>query len=151
MRPKELIIISFAALLLSVGCSPNESSKPVEPGPATVQIFMSASDGMECGAVEPLQRHVDKKTPKVVLEALLKGPSSEEILKGAYTSIERGAKLLSVQEEGDVVIADFSGIANGKSCRVKAIQNQIARTITDNFPGKSAKILVDGKPATPQN
>ncbi len=133
-------------LLLSLQCSPEPAPEPEPAGPATVQIFMSASGGADCSAVEPLDREVPSKTPEAVLKALLDGPTSRETLEGAYSAIDRGTKLLSIKEEGNLVVADFSSIPDGDSCRAKSIHAQIEKSVSHNFPEKSVKILSQGKP-----
>ena len=107
---------------------------------------MSASGGADCAAVEPLDREVQSRTPEAVLRALLDGPTSRETLEGAYSAIDRGTKLVSIKEEGQTIIADFSNIPDGDSCRAKSIHAQIEQSISHNFPGKSIKILSQGQP-----
>lgn len=136
---------TLALSLTFCGEEPAPQPEPEPAGPATVEIFMSVSGGADCTVVEPLKREVDRKTPEAVLQQLLDGPTTRETLEGAYSAIDRGTKLQSVKEEGQTVIADFSSIPDGDSCRAKSIYSQIENTITKNFPGKKVRILSEGK------
>ncbi|MEQ8350140.1 MAG: GerMN domain-containing protein [Leptospiraceae bacterium] len=145
MEHFRLTTLTFSLVIfLGAGCSEAPAPEPEPAGPATVQIFMSASGGADCAAVEPLQREVATKTPEAVLTELLKGPTSRETLEGAYSAIDRGTKLLSVKEEGNVIVADFSNIPDADSCRAKSIHAQIEKSITTNFPDKTVRILSQG-------
>ena len=149
-NPKQSLLLAalFSCSLILFQCSgePEPQPEPEPAGPATVKIYMSASGGADCSAVEPLEREVATKTPEAVLQALLDGPTSKETLEGAYSAIDRGTKLLSVKEEGSVVIADFSSIPDGDSCRAESVAAQIEQSITQNFPDETVKILSGGQP-----
>ncbi|MCB1168830.1 MAG: GerMN domain-containing protein [Leptospiraceae bacterium] len=142
---------SFALAMVLAGlfasCSQEQAQKPEAqpPGPATIKIFMSVSGGADCTVVEPLERKIESNTPEAALKALLEGPTTKETLEGAYSAIDRGTKLLSIKEEGQTIIADFSSIPDSDSCRAKSIHSQIEKTVTENFPGKKVRILSQGK------
>ena len=139
------LALVMAGLFATCSQQPAEKPEAQPPGPATIKIYMSASGGADCTVVEPLERKVDTNTPEAALKALLDGPTTKETLGGAYSAIDRGTKLLSIKEEGQTIIADFSNIPDSDSCRAKSIHSQIEKTITENFPGKSVKILSQGK------
>lgn len=102
---------------------------------------------LDCAKVFPVKRAVDPKdAPKAALEALLKGPTSEELEAGYFTTLPDDANLNGLAVEGGVAHADFDAALNkvAGSCRVGAIRAQIEATLLQ-FPeiGRAA-VSVDG-------
>jgi hypothetical protein len=121
----------------------------------TVQVFFSnAAKGSakDCEAVFPVSRTFAKTSTvgRAALEALLQGPTPDEIHHGYFTSINAGTELnsLSIDPEGTAT-ADFSSSLNAAgSCRVSAIRSQISKTL-EQFPTiGDVRITVDGDERT---
>jgi spore germination protein GerM len=143
LLPLALALVIFAGVILSIFFF----------WPQRIRVFFSNSTldpAHTCASVFPVSRNVRgiRKLKTAALAELLKGPSSEEIGKGYFTSIPSNAKLLSLRKENNVVYADFDealdrGVAG--SCRVSAIRAQISETLKQ-FPGVEAAVIsIDGR------
>lgn len=130
-----------------------------EPDPtgrqiAKVQLFFSNAeqdpDALDCSAVFPVSRELTP-TPSVArlaLTELLKGPTPEEAAQGYYSSINEGARALSLDIQKGVATIDFDsrfteGVAG--SCQVEAIRAQITRTLVQFASVNSVVITVGGE------
>ena len=89
------------------------------------------------------------KTSKVAtaaIEKLLEGPTEEEKAQGLTTAINSGTKLNYVQIENGVATVDFNDRFDyqmGGSARVRAIYQQIYKTLTQFSTVKEIKITIN--------
>ncbi len=123
-------------------------------GYTKVKVFFSNNKmdpEISCNKVFASEREIlsIEAIGSAAINELLKGPNSEEVSQGFYTSINYGAKLqsLSIDENG-VAYVDFSKeIENGVggSCKVSAIRAQIAETLKQFPTINSVVISVDGR------
>ena len=82
------------------------------------------------------------------LEALLKGPTEEEILSGVITSINSGVLIQKFEIQNKVAFVDFNSVFNqgvAGSCKVLAIRSQIENTLNSLPDIDSVVISVDGQ------
>ncbi|MEK9186036.1 MAG: Gmad2 immunoglobulin-like domain-containing protein [Patescibacteria group bacterium] len=119
-----------------------------------VKIFFGSSQedpkGLDCEAVFPVERRIGKTagTARAALEELFKGPTSNEVESGYFTSLNSGIKVQSLIIENGIAKADFNdllqaGVAG--SCRVMAIRSQIENTLKQ-FPTVQKTVFsINGK------
>jgi spore germination protein GerM len=113
----------------------------------SISIFLSVK-GQDCAVVAAVNRTAPQ-TPAIAraaLEALLRGPTSNEVGAGLSTQIPVGTTLRGVTITNGVASADFSSRLRdvAGSCRVRAIRAQIESTLKQ-FPGvRGVVILVEG-------
>lgn len=121
----------------------------------TVKIFLSDSKYaqepyFDCSRTVAVGRKVLKSVAvaKAALEALLRGPTQEEIEKGYITTINSGVRVKKITIENGIARADFDEqleFGVGGSCRVAAIRAQIINTLKQ-FPNiKGAVISINGR------
>ncbi len=106
-------------------------------------------DHLDCAVVFPVRRAIadDADTEaRLALEAMLGGPTADEIAEGYFTSLPEGVQLDALTMRKATAHADFSAELSkvAGSCRVLSIRAQIEETLKQ-FPGvTSAVISVDG-------
>lgn len=103
---------------------------------------IDAPEGEECETIRGVDRAIVKASPaKSAIEELLKGPSNDEELQGATTSIPEDVKLQKIAVAGGVATVDFNAALNtGGACRVTAIRKQIEETLLQ-FPTVDSVII----------
>ncbi len=120
----------------------------------TVQAYFSSRTKdpkvLHCGTTYPFDRRIAKTsaTARAALEELLRGPMKAEASTGAFTNINEGVKLLSINITAGTAYADFDatltqGVAG--SCRVQAIRSQIENTLKQFPTVQHVIISVNGK------
>lgn len=165
-----LLIIVPALVMVGGGCGEKAAVVETEPKtaaaqpetspkspPVNKQVTLYFLKGETPTAVTRTALIGKDRTPaEVALEELLKGPTGAEQQQGLTTAIPAGTRLLSYGAEGEEstaqhALASFSKeLKNfgGGSARVKAITDQIKRTITSNEPGVTGiDIEIEGVPA----
>lgn len=120
--------------------------------PIDVQLFFPRSDGTDCQRVEPVTRRIPKSVAmaRLLIEALMRGPTEDEKTMGVTNPMPRGATLTSVSVDGSTAVADFgSGMSNvGGSCRAQAVRASIETTLRALPTVKRVRILAAGDEAT---
>ncbi len=109
--------------------------------------FVRVSEGAE--EVVSVSRDLEIETieEEAVIEALLKGVTSQEEEQGYSTSIPEGTELLSYSFEDGVATVDFSSDIEpgGGSAWVMAIRDQITKTLMQFEFVEEVVILVEGE------
>jgi len=103
----------------------------------------------DCTEVMAVPRMVPA-TPGIgrsALEALLQGPTSDELGKGYTSNFPTGSALKSLKIVGGVAQADFNAVtqSGGGSCSMTARVAQITQTLKQFPTVKSVKLSVEGK------
>jgi hypothetical protein len=103
-----------------------------------------------CATTTPVQRFIpsDTNVYRAAVEALLAGPTAEEVSGGYSTSIPAKVILKDIgADSGGIVTANFNATLDRNvagSCRVGAIRNQIERTLLQFPEVHGVVIAVDG-------
>jgi len=104
-----------------------------------------------CDKVFSVRRQVSKNGSiyRAALEELFRGPNETETENGYGTELPEGVKLKSVASDADgVLTADFSRQLDQRvagSCRVTAIQSQIAQTLKQFPEVRDVVISIEGE------
>lgn len=106
-----------------------------------------------CQTVFPVIRDVPATTAvaKVALQALLDGPSDNEVIQGYGTAINDGVLLNSIIIKDETAYADFSQTLQknvGGSCRVTAMRSQITQTLKQFPTIKNVVMSINGEKET---
>lgn len=109
----------------------------------TVKIFLSDSHFVgepyfDCSRTIAVERQVPKTSAiaRAAIEALLRGPTQEEINQGFVSNINSGVRIQKLTIENGLAKIDFDEQLEfqvGGSCRVAAIRAQIIDTLKQ-FP-----------------
>lgn len=117
-----------------------------------VKLFFPRSDGDDCRRVEPVTRRIPKSIAmaRLLVEALMRGPTENERTRGVINPMPRGATLGSVSMDGSTAVVDFSsGMSNvGGSCRALAVRASIETTLRALPTVTRVRILAAGDEAT---
>lgn len=120
--------------------------------PIEVQLFFPRSDGKDCQRVEPVTRRIPKSVAMVrlLIEALMRGPTEDERTRGVTNPMPKGATLGSVSMDGSTAVVDFSsGMSNvGGSCRAQAVRASIETTLRALPTVTRVRILAAGDEGT---
>ncbi|CAB4892823.1 unannotated protein [freshwater metagenome] len=155
---------SSTAPTMSPGTStPVSSTETVTTAPATTAPVATAPTSTSPAAknsvlvyfllAEQLHvagRLVDTASPAAAVEALLAGPTADEVKAGMVSLIPAGTKLLGVDVQGHEIRVDLSGEfgTGGGSLSVMARVAQVVFTATQ-FPGiDTVRFSLDGSPIT---
>jgi hypothetical protein len=110
-----------------------------------IQLFFPVGD---CTKIQPFRRTVPKSVAmaRLLLEALLAGPTAEETKRGASGVFPRGAAIRSVVLRGDELQVDFNErLTNvGGSCTAQAIRDTVTRTLLQLPSIKRVRISARG-------
>lgn len=117
-----------------------------------VKLFFPRSDGTDCLRVEAVTRRIPKSVAmaRLLIEALMRGPTQDEMTGGVTNPMPKGATLGSVTMDGSTAVVDFSaGMSNvGGSCRAQAIRASIETTLRALPTVTRVRILAAGDEAT---
>lgn len=119
---------------------------PYEVAPKSYTLFFHDPKRApkDCSQVFPYVREmpVSKSALRLVVEALLRGPSPSEKSKGASAVFPMGAAVRSVTIRDGAAIVDFNEkLANvGGACRAQAIRASLDQTLT-KLPGVNRVIV----------
>lgn len=113
--------------------------------------FSRESPTGDCSLVEPVTRTAPESADiaRAAVEALLEGPTPQEIQAGYITSINQGVELRDLEMSGRTLTATFSSRLNegvAGSCRVTAIRSQIEQTLKQFATVSEAVIRIEGVP-----
>lgn len=131
---------------------PNSTSTPVEAGMREVYVYFPNSrmdPEITCVKVFPVRRKVEDTplAPRRAVEALLAGPTGEDMHAGYETALPAGVTLNNLVISGTVATADFSEVLEkvAGSCTVTAIEAQITETLKQFSPIRTVVITVNGR------
>lgn len=115
----------------------------------TAEIYFLALDSNDNGIYKKVQRDIPEGESKIdiAIKELLKGPNVIEKAQGAYTEIPKGTKLLSIKNEGNKVIINFSGDFQygGGTDSIYSRMMQLIKTSVNNTNNKKIYLHLDGK------
>jgi hypothetical protein len=116
----------------------------------TSSVYAAFTAGDDCTTVTLFPRVIIKSQEVLYmsLSELLKGPTPEEVSKGAGNQIPSGVKLNSLRRTGNTAYADFDqtlqqGVAG--SCRVQVIRSQITNTMKQFVGIDNVVISINGQ------
>ena len=137
-------------------CAPGEPDcEELAPTPQqsqAVAVFFSSGDGSDCGSVESFNRAVPASADAVLasLEALLAGPTAEEIALGASSMFSQvtAGQLNAIDHENGLLIVDFAdltGLNNAStSCGSEALLAQLNATVFQFGEIEAVRYQLDG-------
>ncbi|KKT87181.1 MAG: hypothetical protein A3J46_00180 [Candidatus Yanofskybacteria bacterium RIFCSPHIGHO2_02_FULL_41_11] len=110
---------------------------------STVQVAFTVNN--DCQTVRLYPRTIVKTSEVAFMSLieLMEGPTTQEKIQGALTSIPDGTGLNSIRISGNTAYADFNHVLDqgaGGSCRVTAIRSQITNTLKQ-FPNITSVII----------
>lgn len=107
-------------------------------------------DDIDCSKVYAVPRTVAKNPAiaKTALTELIKGPTSEELKEGYFTSINTDTVVQSIKIDKEVAYVDFNSALQkdvAGSCKVLNIKAQITNSLYQFETVKEVVISVDGE------
>ena len=125
--------------------NPEEGKKEKQ----TVEVYFLALDENSNGIYKKVKREITDGDSKLefALNELLKGPNLIEKSTGAYSEIPKTTKLLSVKENGNKIIIDFSGDFQygGGTDSIYSRMMQLIKTSLAITENKQIYLYLDGK------
>lgn len=141
MKYRNFLLVLFVVLIIVwVGMQFLPKSAGVE---TTIYLFK----GNKLVPAKRIVVGVTTLIPRVALDELLKGPSSEEQQQGYSTQLPATAKVKSLTIENKIASVDFNrelGDYGGGSSRVQGMIAQIVYTLTEFKKIEKVRILVEG-------
>lgn len=168
MRLVALVLSSLALLMAAGACGGDDDESAPEPttstpdgaaaetstpdsGLGTVSITVYLARLHEGGlTLAPAQRSIDGggSLGRAAIEAMIKGPTPDEVEDGFTTAIPSTARVLDIASEDGVVTVNLSegSFPAAESPNVGLARGQIERTLRQ-FPGVSRVVIqVEGRP-----
>jgi hypothetical protein len=153
---RRLALLASAAVMLASCGIPLDStprSMPGEPGGQSANGEQSSGNAQAFvylvldSHLVPSARDVAERTPIAVLRATTQPLSADEASRGLVSQIPKGTKVLSANQDGDVVDVDLSREFENVigSTRQQAI-GQFVFTATELAGVNQLEFTVDGKP-----
>jgi len=124
--------------------SPPVSPQPVKPAETRGSIYLISN-----GILVKVNRNFNANTPlRDSINALLTGPTPDEIMRGIESFVPEGSRLLSAKTEGSTAVLDFNqefryNTRGSEGCAAQI--KQIVWTATE-FPNiRNVQFLIEGK------
>ena len=110
-------------------------------------VFYQTVEGQEEPVTVRRKLETTKNIEKETLQLLLGGPTAREEKRGIYSTIASETKLLDFEIENNIARVNFSRHLEpgGGSAWMRAIQNQINKTLKQFDTIEEVKIAVEGK------
>ena len=114
-----------------------------------VDVYFLALDSNDNGIYKKVQREIPDGENKIdfAVKELLKGPNVIEKAQGAYTEIPKETKLLSIKNDGNKIIINFSDDFQygGGTDSIYSRMMQLIKTSVNNTKNKKIYLYLDGK------
>ena len=124
--------------------SQNENSEKT-----TVPVYFLSLDSEDNGVYKIVYRDLPQGADKLefAINELLKGPNLVEKSFGAYSEIPKDTKLLSIKQNGNKIIIDFSEDFQygGGTDSIYSRMMQLIKTAVNNTDKKKIYLHLDGK------